>query len=145
MKNIIIFVIAISFIFSSCDGTGEPMDSTWFYYTIKNKTTHNIKIKVFDANMNRRYIGEDTTLLLPSLNSEIRYSFLGSPCTFGCDEDSAYIIFNDKKIITYIRGDSLHRNIIDINSWRGGAVEKHKYEYEYNITEEDYKKAVNIK
>ncbi len=143
MKNIIIFIIAISFIFSSCC-TGEPMDQPTYSYTIRNKTTHNIKIKVFDACMKGRYLSADTTFLLPS-NSKVEYSLETTPYVFGCKVDSTYIIFNNNRILIYRRGEPSIRNITYRSRWMLEKVDDDRLEFEYNITEEDYKKAVKIK
>ncbi len=144
MKNIILLVVGISLFSSSC-GTGEPMEQPTYSYIIRNKTTHDIKIKVFDACMRKGYLSTDTTFLLPSINSEVKYSFEATSYVFGCKVDSTYIIFNDNRRIIYRRGEPSIRNITYRSRWMLEKVDDDRLEFEYNITEEDYKKAVKIK
>jgi hypothetical protein len=121
---------------------GEPED-TQIDFTIKNVSTHNVKLKVFNAFFD--FVGKDTTFLLP-INSEITYQYtniVGYP--FGGGEDSAYIIFDNVKQIIYRRDDGKLRNILDIKSYIGGEVKEYWYQYRYEITNEDYANAVEIK
>ncbi len=144
MKNIIIFIIGISLLLASC--TEEGMRRPWVYFTIKNKTKHDVKLKVFSTKViNNSNVNVDTTFLLPSLNSEIKYLSKEGGFIFSGREDSIYFIFDNKMQIIYRLYDSKSKNIMHLKSWNGGKVEKYKYEYEYNITEEDYKNAVEIK
>jgi len=141
MRKIIIIIISLSI--ASCGGRWENID-THIDYTIKNVSTHNVKLKVFDAYMS--YVVEDTTFLITS-NSAISYEFINrAPVNpFGGAEDSAYIIFDDVKQIIYRRDDGQARNILDINSYTGGQVKEYWYQYRYEITDEDYANALEIK
>jgi hypothetical protein len=122
---------------------GEP-ENTQIYFTIKNLTTHNVKLKVFNAYLS--YVFEDTTFLITP-NSAILYEIIDRPPyrPFGAGGDSAYMVFDNVKQIIYRRDDGQTRNILDINSHTGGQVTEYYYKYQYEITDEDYANAVEIK
>lgn len=145
MKKFLILIIVISFLISSC-GTGEPESRTDF--TIKNVSSHNVKLTVFNGAMPNQNI-KDTIFLLDS-NSEISYYYILDGEDAPISEyplgpaDSAYIIFNDNLRIIYRRDDLNPRNILDINSYDGGKVDDGWYQYKYSITNEDYDNATEI-
>jgi len=142
MKKQIIYLLIMP-LFLSC-GTGEPMDDTQIDYITKNISSHNVQLIIFYKNSNNIY--KDTVFSIPSDN-EIKLSYINiivdSP--FGLPNDSAYIIFDNIKQIIYVRDDGQARNILDINSYEGGKVTEYSYKYQYEITDEDYANAVEIK
>jgi len=138
LKKILLAVIVIS-IMNSCVMKPEPPD-LHNHYTIKNVSTHSVKLKVFNAYLN--YVFKDTTFVF-STNSEILLSFINTSPDRPLSgfESSAYIIFDNIKQIIYVRDDGQARNILDINSYVEGKVNQ----YQYEITDEDYANAVEIK
>ena len=125
----------ITFLFNSC--RPEPYD-TVIEYAINNISTHNVSLTFFNV-----YISDnnykDTTFYLAQ-NSNIKYH-----PPFGGVNDSCYIIFDGDRQIIYRRNDGQPRNILDVNSFTGGSVSDYLYQYLYEITEEDYTNAVEIK
>jgi hypothetical protein len=136
MKKNIIFA---SVIYLMCSCGPEPQD-VMVNYNIKNISSHNVELTIFFYN----HIS-DTTISISS-KGEIKRSYpdmvLDDP--FGGAEDSAYIIFDSLKQLIYRRDDGQARNIIEIDSYTGGKVNDHLYQYEYEITDEDYENALPI-
>jgi hypothetical protein len=144
MRKIHIFLIAIICLVSSC---GDRGTDTLFY--VKNRSNHNVKLTLFNANIQGISQSIDTTYIMPNL-SEITnfvsmkgnndYSLLpfGSP-------DSARIIFDDNLKISFKRDDSKSRNILHFENYTGGKADDRRYEFTYTITEDDYKNAKPIK
>ena len=142
MKKKILFLAAILFIIS-CEP--EPEDPE-LYYTIKNVSTHNLKLTVFDLFVQESNYYCDTTFLLIE-NSEIvfRYKYLSSiDGAFGPAADSTYIIFDDIKQLIYKRGDGKNRNIFDIENYIERKID-YNFQFTYLISDEDYENAVEIK
>ena len=142
MKNTnIITIVLLNFLFISACGPEPPDTDT--EYTLKNVSSHNIKIEIFDAYFD--HIKNDTIFFITS-NSDISYRFINnSHLPFGGPTDSVYIVFNDTKQIIYRWDDENPRNILDLNSYDGGKVSDYWYKYEYFITDDDYDNAVEIK
>ena len=142
MKKFFVLIIVASFA-ASC---GPEPDDPILDYTIRNKSEHNVKLKIFDLFIQESNVHCDTTILLEQ-NSEVvfQYKFLSYyDGAFGPASDSVYIIFDDTKQIVYKRNDEYFRNIYDINNWEGGNVNDELYEYLYIITDVDYDNAVLI-
>jgi len=144
MKNfIIIFSIFISLF--SC---GPKPEALTIEYKINNISTHNVKILVYHRHPNDVGTYSDTNIvfLLPQ-NEELKMMYINrhvdSP--FGLLNDSAFVVFDNIKQIIYRRGDGQLRNILDINSYTGGKVNDYSYQYQYEITNEDYAVAIDIK
>ncbi|MDX9695119.1 MAG: hypothetical protein RBT49_04940 [Bacteroidales bacterium] len=140
-----ILLLAILFIISC-----EPEKESRANLYIKNDSSHNIELTVFNAWLPNQN-SQDTTFVLEP-NSEISYFFIVDGelsnynlLPFGGTADSVHLDFNDNLRIIYRRDDLNPRNIIDINSWIGGKVDDYLYEYEYFITDEDYENAIEIK
>ena len=147
MKNTLILFLAIGSFISSC-GNGEPETDTYFY--VKNSSTHNVKLSVFDAIYHSIGGFKDSTYVIP-INSEISYFYYmkGSNGNytepFGVSADSAYITFDDSLRIVYRKNDSLQRNLLHIDSYIEFKRNNEWFEYKYSITEADYHNAVLIK
>jgi len=140
MRNLLLIVIII-FSFLGCTGV-EPEDEI-IDYTIKNVSSHNVELKVFDAYFD--FVYKDTAFLLAS-NEEFTYQYINlSNRPFSGNCDSAYITFDNTRYLVYIRDDGQDRNILDINSYDGGLVKGDWYQYQYFITDEDYDNAKEIK
>ena len=143
MKNLIRIIITaffISMIYSCFDP--EPVTPK-NDYTIKNVSSYNVKLKVFDAYFD--YLYKDTTFLI-NINEEIYYRYVNrSGAPFGGGEDSAYVIFDDIRQIIYRRYDGNPKNILDINSYYVVKNSDTWQEYEYFITDDDYDNAEEIK
>jgi len=136
-------ILFIGIILNSCIMDPEPED-TYSKYIIRNLSTHNIKLTIFDAYFD--YEWKDTTFLLDTI-SEISYGYYSGTINypFGGAEDSAYIVFDDLRQLTYIQGDGQVRNILDINSYSGGKTDDYSYQFYYEITDDDYENAIEIK
>ncbi|MBN1182271.1 MAG: hypothetical protein JXB49_08295 [Bacteroidales bacterium] len=143
MKKQLIFMITVSIIISC--GNGEPgMINSQIDYITKNTSIHNVKIIIFYENVNN--IKEDTIFSIPP-NLEIIQRYINQivDCPFGLPADSANIVFNDQKQITYRKNDGKSRNILDVNNYTGGLVKDEWYQYQYFITDEDYNNSIPIK
>lgn len=140
-----ILLLAILFIISC-----EPEKESRANLYIKNDSSHNIELTVFNAWLPNQN-SQDTTFVLEP-NSEISYFFIVDGelsnynlLPFGGTADSVHLDFNDNLRIIYRREDLNPKNIIDINSWTGGKIDDYLYEYEYFITDEDYENSIEIK
>jgi hypothetical protein len=133
--KIIIMLVAISLI-NSCIMEPEPED-TIVEYTINNSSSHNIELTFFNVYV-ADYLYKDTTFFLTQ-NSNIEYH-----PPFGGTNDSSYIIFDSIRQIIYRRNDGQARNILDKNNYTGGKVNDYLYQYEYEITDDDYENAIPI-
>jgi len=145
MKRIIILIIFIGFMVSSC-GTGEPETRTEFI--IENISSYKVELTVFDAGMPNQYSKDATFLLNP--NSDVSHYYItdgeNQPYTspFSGSADSAYIVFDDTLQIIYRYGDSNLRNILDISNWDEVIESDTYFKYIYIITNDDYNNAVEI-
>ncbi len=142
MKKFILLIVVVGSLISSCIREFETRTD----FTIKNVSTHNVKLIVFDAGMPNQNI-KDTSFLLPP-NSEIIYYYIldGEDAPYNSPfgpADSIYIVFDDNLRIIYRRDDLNPRNILDINSYDSEQVDSW-YKYQYFITDEDYENAENI-
>jgi len=141
MKKLIILVPVI-FALCSC---GPKPENTQIDYITKNISAHDVKLIIFYYNCDSFYT--DTIISIPK-NGEIikRYidQYIGNS-PFSLNDDSANIVFDNVKQISYKKGDGQSRNILDINNYEGGKVTEYYYKYQYEITDEDYANAVEIK
>lgn len=141
MKKKLLF-LAAALVIISC---GPKPEDSKLYYTIKNASTHILKLKVFDLFDQESNNYCDTTFLLNE-NSEIifRYEYLSSiDGAFGPAADSVYIIFDDIKQLIYKRGDGKNRNIFDIENYEEIEIDD-DLQFTYSITNEDYENAILI-
>ena len=134
MKKYIIPLL-ITFLFNSC--RPEPYD-TEVEYSINNSSSHKVSLTFFNV-----YISDnnykDTTFYLAQ-KANVKYH-----PPFGGTNDSCYIIFEEKKQVIYRRNDGKPRNILDMNSFTESKVSNYLYQYQYEITDDDYNNAVDIK
>jgi len=141
MKNLKVFIIILGLLFYSCKN-GEPYTSTYFF--IKNNSGHNVKLTVFNAEI--QHLGQhfDTTFILPNNHTIMNFfDFKGNDGNnyakpFGNLADSAFITFDEIFRITYQSDDSKPRNILHTESYLGGKKNAELFEYTYTITEDDY-------
>lgn len=141
MKKFTLLFLGI-LIFLSCEPE-SGLEDIILDYTIKNESTHIIKLKVFDLFVQESNIYYDTTYLLFE-NSEIvfQYKNLSSiDGVFGPAADSTDIIFDDIKHLKYKRDDGKNGNIFDIKNWNVIIANGILYKYEYSITDEDNENA----
>jgi len=139
--NIVVAMLLTFLLISACGP--EPFD-TYTDYTVKNTSSYNVKLTVFDVDFDSVIKNKDTTFLI-SPGGKINYvslNWVREP--FSGQSDSAYIIFDNNKQITYKQHDEKQRNILDINNYIGGEENDYLYKYEYTITDEDYDNAVDI-
>jgi len=144
MKTLIInhvLIILVLFLFSSC--IKEP-PYTYSYFTIVNKSNHNLAIRLFNRNLDRWFQNDSIHLLMNdsigfsrSAKERIEYPF---PVT-----DSLYIVFDDFKRLVYKLPFDWSRNILDYESYSGGMIKEYEYRFRYVITEQDYLDAIAIK
>jgi hypothetical protein len=59
--------------------------------------------------------------------------------------DSAYLNFDNVRQIIYRWNDGKYRNILDENNYFGGKENNYLYQYVYEISDEDYENAIEIK
>lgn len=144
MKRIIILVITV-FLIHSCCIEPEPEDVK-SNYTIKNASTHNVKLKIFDLYIQEsNYYCDTTLLLMQSSEVSFQYKFLSYlDGAFGPAADSVYIIFDDVRQIIYRRNDGNPRDIFNINNWDKIIESDTYFKYIYIITDEDYSNATTI-
>lgn len=144
MKRIIILVITV-FLIHSCWIEPEPEDVK-SNYTIKNASTHNVKLKIFDLYIQEsNYYCDTTLLLMQSSEVSFQYKFLSYlDGAFGPAADSVYIIFDDVRQIIYRRNDGNPRDIFNINNWDKIIESDTYFKYIYIITDEDYSNATTI-
>jgi hypothetical protein len=144
MKQFTILIITTLMVYSC-----EPEQESSAHLFIKNISSHNVELTVFNAwlpNQNSK----DTTFVL-ARNSEISYYFKVdgelfnfSILPFGGTADSAYLVFNDNLRVIYRRDDLNIRNILDISNWDEVKESDTYFKYTYLITDDDYETAVNI-
>jgi hypothetical protein len=144
MKAIIsILIIALLY---SC-GTGEPMDIV-HEYVVKNISAHNVKLIVYERlpKEDNSFIDSNIVYVI-SQNKEIKMSYIDVLVDdpFDLFNDSAYVIFDDTKQIIYRQNDEQVRNILDVNNFKGGKIDEYFYQYVYEISDEDYENAIEIK
>ena len=137
-------MLILSFTISSC-GTGEKGKiPTAIDYTIKNISSYDINLTVFNVVLPLSTISVDTIFEIQK-DKIIYFPYINSGrLPFDGAADSAYITFDDNFRIIYRRGDLQPRNILDINSYSGGEVKENWLKYEYTITNEDYNNAEPI-
>jgi len=145
MKKLIIVIFFINILMLSC-GTKEE---TRTEFIIKNNSSHNAELTVYDAQMPNQN-PKDVTFKLDN-NSEISYYYVieGENGPFndyplGATADSACVIFNDNLQIIYRNNDLNPRNILDISSWDEVIESDTYFKYIYIITNDDYNNAVEI-
>lgn len=146
-KNIV--TILLMFMLMGCNKDY----STGALYKITNSSTHSIQLKVFHFLSQNNGAHIDSTYNLPSAStitdqfegktSKRKVDSFSIPPFF--DADSAQIIFDGNMRISYKQLDANPRNILHLSSYTGGKTDKRIFEYQYYITDEDYKNAVKIK
>jgi len=130
MKNTIYFVL-INIGLYACGP--EPYNAE-IKYLISNASTHNIELTFFHMPESK-----DTIFFLFP-DSIIEYN-----SAIGGIADSAYLIFDNVKQIIYRWNDGKFRNILDENNYFGGKENDYLYQYIYEISDEDYENAIEIK
>lgn len=147
MKKNVLTILLLLFIF----GCNKDY-STGALYKITNSSTHSIQLKVFHFLSQNNGAHIDSTYNLPSA-STITDQFVGKTSkrkvdSFSIDPffnaDSAQIIFDGNKRISYKQTDTNPRNILHLSSYSGGKTDNRSFEYQYYISDDDYKNAVKI-
>ena len=149
MKKLII-IILIGIIYSACNKDYE----TQTVFELVNNSNHIIKINVYGVGI--QSLGQDkmdTTYSLP-IGFKVEYSFIEKTGKDINDNnyiepfknaDSAIIIFDNNRQISYKPTDNNPGNILKKSNYTGGKVDKRYFKYLYSITDDDYSKAVKIK
>ena len=130
MKNTI--YIALIFIgLYACEP--EPYNAE-IKYLIFNASNHNIELTSFHMPESK-----DTIFFL-SPDSIIEYN-----SAIKGTADSGYLNFDNVRQIIYRWNDGKYRNILDENNYFGGKENNYLYQYVYEISDEDYENAIEIK
>lgn len=137
MKKIFL-LISITILFFACIKE-DPI--TISNFTILNQSTNKITVTTY-SNKNVMY---DSMLIKPNENFVISEN-LEEGLRFQLGEmNRAIILFNDSIFYTVYR-DSLSKlpsgNILKLEDWSGGKIDKYHYEYEFNFTDADYLEAL---
>ena len=144
MKYVILFML-VGLLLTAC--RPEPMDDTKTIYRIYNLSNHNTQLSLFNALLPLSGVKQDTTFNF--INNKLEIIIINRNESILLFSDSAYITFDDSLRITYRKFDSKPRNILHVNEqgysgYSGGKKSDDMYEYNYYITEDDYKNAVKI-
>jgi hypothetical protein len=130
MKNFIIILLIFISLFSC---KPEPYNAE-IKYLISNASTHNIELTFFHTPDYK------DTIFFIFPDSIIEYN-----SAIGGFADSAYLNFDNVKQIIYRLNDGMTRNILVEDNYMGGKVNDYLYQYVYEITEEDFENAIEIK
>ena len=131
--------------FFSC-GNGE---GSYTSYDIKNATGRDVKLALSNFPVPTTVGRADKVFSIKNGEVEKFGQENGSiNHPFSPHIDSAWIVFDDTTKVLYLPGDGKPRNILDINSYTGGAQgkrgkDKDLFIFTYTITEEDYLNAQN--
>ena len=144
MKAINISILTAALLYSC---TGEPMDIV-NEYVVENISSHDVKLIVYERfpKEDNSFLDSNIVYIIPQ-NGEIRMNYIdvlaNSP--FGLFNDSASIIFDNIRIIKYNKDDIQARNILNIDNFNGGKIDKYFYQYFYYITNDDYENAIEVR
>ena len=144
MRKVIILILLAVIVFS-CWRDPE----THIQFNIVNDASVAVTIALANMVIPSTVLQRDTTIVIQS-NTTFSYFDApnGSSFPFGIEVDSAYLIFNDSTRVLYLPRDGKPRNILDINSYKGGSAKSGSrdidlFVFTYTITEEDYLNAKN--
>jgi hypothetical protein len=143
MNRIIISILSILMI-QACIIKPEP-EKPYLSYTIENASIVDVEITIFNAGISGQTQPEDITIDMPSITGRSYYYLRSDNYLLLEPADSAYILFDDKKMITYIKHDDQVRNILDTAYWESEYRPGDGYVYRYAITNDDYENATEIK
>ncbi|MDA3892676.1 MAG: hypothetical protein PF517_13515 [Salinivirgaceae bacterium] len=143
MNKLIIIIITSILILHACFIEPEPEEPN-IRFTIDNSSSFGTEITIFNAGIPEQSLSEDITISIPSKEGYSYFYLLSDKYLLIEPADSAFIKFNDERIIKYIRNDNQIRNFLDTAYWEISYSPATGYIYRYTITEEDFEHALEI-
>ncbi len=141
--NKFILIIASILILHACIIEPEPEEPK-IRFTINNSSSFGTEIAIFNAGISGKSLTENITINIPSKEGYSYFYLLSDKYLLIEPADSAFIKFNDGRIIKYIRGDNQLRNFLDTAYWEISYSPVTGHIYRYTISEEDFEHALEV-